>query len=73
MELLLDMTVPVLIAAVALYGMLRRVDVYDALVHGAGDGLGAEAIVFTNERGILGMTPGAGGMLARLKQGCADA
>lgn len=39
----------------------------------AGDGLGAEAIVFTNERGILGMTPGAGGMLARLKQGCADA
>ncbi len=40
MELLLDMTVPVLIAAVALYGMLRRVDVYDALVHGAADGLG---------------------------------
>ena len=27
MELLLDMTGPVLIAAVALYGMLRRVDV----------------------------------------------
>ena len=43
------------------------------LRHRAGDGLGAEAIVFTNERGILGMTPGAGGMLARLKQGCADA
>ena len=40
MELLLNMTVPVLIAAVALYGMLRRVDVYDALIHGAADGLG---------------------------------
>lgn len=29
-----------IIAAVALYGMARRVDVYDALVQGAGEGLG---------------------------------
>ena len=29
--------------------------------------LDIQALVFTNERGILGMTPGASGMLARLK------
>lgn len=40
MELLLNMMVPLIIAGVALYGMYRRVDVYNALVHGAGDGLG---------------------------------
>ena len=39
-ELMLNMMVPFIIAVVALYGMLRRVDVYDALVCGAGDGLG---------------------------------
>ena len=40
MELMLNMMVPFIIAVVALYGMLHRVDVYDALVCGAGDGLG---------------------------------
>ena len=40
MALLLDMTAPVLIASVALYGMFRRVDVYGAMVQGAADGLG---------------------------------
>lgn len=39
MDLLLTMLVPVLIALVACYGILRRVDVYDALVQGAGKGL----------------------------------
>lgn len=39
-DLFFNMLVPLIIGAVALYGMLRRVDVYDALVHGAGDGLG---------------------------------
>ena len=39
-ELMLNMMVPFIIAVVALYGMLHRVDVYDALVCGAGDGLG---------------------------------
>lgn len=39
-ELMLNMMVPFIIAVVALYGMLRRVDVYDALVCRAGDGLG---------------------------------
>ena len=40
MELFFTMLVPLIIAAVALYGMARRVDVYDALVQGAGEGLG---------------------------------
>ncbi|MCI8477596.1 MAG: spore maturation protein [Oscillospiraceae bacterium] len=40
MELAFTMLVPVLITAVALCGAARQVDVYDALVCGAGDGLG---------------------------------
>lgn len=39
MDLLFTMLVPVIIASVALYGMFHKVDVYDALVHGAKDGL----------------------------------
>ena len=35
MDLAFTMLVPVLIAGTALYGMFRRVDVYDALVAGA--------------------------------------
>ncbi len=35
-----QMVVPVLIAAVALYAMFKRVDVYSALTQGAGEGLG---------------------------------
>ena len=33
------MIVPLILAGVALYGCFRRVDVYTALVQGAGDGL----------------------------------
>ncbi len=40
MTLVLDMILPCLIALVALYGVWRRVDVYDAVIHGAADGLG---------------------------------
>ena len=40
MELLFQMVVPLTIAAVALWGMARRVDVYGALAEGAGEGLG---------------------------------
>jgi len=40
MDLFFTMIVPLTISGVALYGMLRRVDVYAALVQGAGDGLG---------------------------------
>ena len=40
MDLVFTMVVPLVIAAVAVWGMVRRVDVYDALVQGAGEGLG---------------------------------
>ncbi len=39
-ELIFNMIVPLTIAVVALWGMARRVDVYGALVQGAGEGLG---------------------------------
>ena len=38
-NLFFTMIVPFIICGVALYGVARRVDVYDALVHGAGEGL----------------------------------
>ena len=39
MDLLFAMVVPVTIGGVALYGVGKRVDVYDALLQGAGEGL----------------------------------
>lgn len=39
-DLLFTMLVPCLIAVVACYGAYRRVDVYDGLITGAGEGLG---------------------------------
>lgn len=39
MDLIFAMIVPVTIAGVALYGVARRVDVYSALIQGAGSGL----------------------------------
>ena len=39
MELLFAMIAPLIIAGVALYGVGRGVDVYDALIHGGGEGL----------------------------------
>lgn len=43
MDLFYTMLVPLIIAGVALYAMSRRVDVYSALVQGAGEGLGTLA------------------------------
>lgn len=40
MGLAINMVVPLLLAGVALYGMARRVDVYDGLLCGAKEGLG---------------------------------
>ena len=40
MTLSFQMVVPFTIAAVALWGMVRGVDVYNALIQGAGEGLG---------------------------------
>ena len=39
MGLLFTMIAPLIIAGVALYGVGRGVDVYDALIHGGGEGL----------------------------------
>ena len=39
MELMTQMLVPCVLAGTALYGTLRREDVYGALVRGAGQGL----------------------------------
>ena len=39
MGLLFAMVVPLSIGGVALYGIGKKVDVYDALIHGAGEGL----------------------------------
>jgi len=43
MDLFYTMLVPLIMAGVALYAMSRRVDVYSALVQGAGEGLGTLA------------------------------
>lgn len=40
MELVFQMVIPLTIAFVALWGMGKGVDVYDALIQGAGEGLG---------------------------------
>ena len=40
MELMVNLLMPGIIALTALWGMVKRVDVYDALVAGAGEGLG---------------------------------
>ena len=40
MDLLYTMLVPMMIASVSLYGMLRGVNVYDALIQGGREGLG---------------------------------
>lgn len=45
--------VPVLIGAIALYGIIRRVDVYDALLQGAGRGLEVIWRIFPALIGLL--------------------
>ena len=40
LDLILTMIVPFTISGVAIYGSIRRVDVYNALITGAGEGLG---------------------------------
>lgn len=40
MDLIFTMLVPLILAGVALYAISRRVDVYSALVQGAGEGIG---------------------------------
>ena len=47
------MIVPLILAGVALYGCFRRVDVYGALVRGAGDGLEVLARILPSLVGLL--------------------
>ena len=56
--LLFQMVVPVTIAAVALYAMGKRVDVYDALTQGAGEGLGTLLAPFLTQLGVPPETVG---------------
>lgn len=53
MELLFIMVVPLTIAGVALYGLGRGVDVYDALVQGAGGGLEVLLRIFPALVGLM--------------------
>ncbi len=43
MSLVFNMIMPGMIALIALYGMAKRIDVYDAVIHGASGGLGVLA------------------------------
>ena len=40
MSLFFTMLVPLLMVSVAVWGLYKRVDLWDAIIHGAGDGLG---------------------------------
>ena len=53
MELLFTMIVPLTIAGVAMYGLGRGVDVYDALVQGAGGGLEVMLRIFPALVGLM--------------------
>lgn len=53
MELLFAMVVPLTIAGVAMYGLGRGVDVYDALVQGAGGGLEVMLRIFPALVGLM--------------------
>ena len=52
-DLLYTMLIPLILAGVALYAIVRRVDVYAALVRGAGDGLGTLVRIFPALVGLL--------------------
>ena len=53
MDLAITMVVPLIIAGVAVCGVVRRVDVYDALIHGAGEGLGVLVKILPALVGLL--------------------
>lgn len=53
LELLITMAVPLILGGVALYAAAHRVDVYDGLVTGAGEGLGVLARVAPALVGLL--------------------
>lgn len=54
MDLMFTMLIPLIIAGVALYAMSRRVDVYSALVQGAGEGIGTLMRIVPSLIALLG-------------------
>lgn len=52
-DLFITMLMPGIIAIVALWGVVRRVDVYDALITGAGEGLGVLIRIIPPMIGLL--------------------
>lgn len=44
LDLMMTLVVPLTLGLVAVYAACRRVDVYDALIQGAGEGLGTLAV-----------------------------
>lgn len=78
MTLLFQMIVPVTIAGIALWGMAKKVDVYDALVQGAGEGLGVMVKIVPAMIALMtavamlrasGLLEGVGNVLAPLLEG----
>ena len=53
MQLAFTMVVPLVIAAVAVCGMVKKIDVYDALDQGAGEGLGVTVKIIQTMVGLL--------------------
>ena len=53
MQLAFTMVVPLVIAAVAVCGMVKKIDVYGALVQGAGEGLGVTVKILPPLVGLL--------------------
>ena len=53
MQLAFTMVVPLVIAAVAVCGMVKKIDVYGALVQGAGEGLGVTVKIIQTMVGLL--------------------
>ena len=53
LDLMMTLVVPLTLGLVAVYAACRRVDVYDALILGAGEGLGTLARIFPSLVGLL--------------------
>lgn len=75
METAVQMVVPLVISFVALWGMVKRVDVYSAFCQGAGEGLGVLVRILPSMVGLLtaaymlrssGLLEGVGALLAPL-------
>ena len=53
LDLMMTLVVPLTLGLVAVYAACRRVDVYDALIQGAGEGLGTLARIIPSLVGLM--------------------